>query len=280
MSDYLHMETEKIRPTISEYKDPIEFMREMIQFRKTTEPQFSVMRATQGLRRVSPTLISLILQKKRKITFDRVDELAKLLNLNSAEKFYFKNWLEGLDNSSTTSEAPQSAPKRKDVSISLFSDWLNVYVKDLFKLPKVQKNPDLLFYRLASVAKRKRIEKSLAFLLREGYLRKRLDGRIVVESNLAVQDTGVPNKKVREFHKAGLNLARLAIDQYSTSERLANTATIALNESTHKELLDLIAEFGEKFKSLAEKELNSNQDPSQLYQLIVNLSPIGSDKYE
>lgn len=82
------------RPIISEFEDPVEYLREMLEYRRQAEPSFSVSRASQPLRRVSSTLVSLILRGRRRITLDRTDEFAQLMDLSSSEKFYFKNWIE------------------------------------------------------------------------------------------------------------------------------------------------------------------------------------------
>ena len=62
------------RPTISEYSSPADYIRDMIQFRKKTEPGFSVLQATQPLRRISPALEKFIERGKFGTTFNRSKE--------------------------------------------------------------------------------------------------------------------------------------------------------------------------------------------------------------
>ena len=91
------MNTENIlplRPQIQSYghngKEISAFVSDMLSFRKKTEKSFSVLTATQNLRKISPALVSLITQNKRKLTLDRADEFAKLLALTPAEKYILK----------------------------------------------------------------------------------------------------------------------------------------------------------------------------------------------
>ncbi len=243
----------------------------MIRFRKATEKGFSVHRAAKQLRRVSPALVSLVVQGKRNLTLDRLDEFAKLMSLNASEKVYFRNWvgqLEGKDFIETAS-APRS---RQDVGTGILSDWLNVYVKDLFLLPAVQKNPELIEKLLLPVATPKRVSKAIEFLLREGYLRRTLDGGIVVETQLAVVEPAAPSKRIRQFHKGAMSLAKLALELYPKEERMANTQIMALNESSLAELNELIADFAEKLKDFSSRKRG---DGNRLYQFIINLSPVG-----
>ncbi len=260
------------RPVIGDYQDPVTFMQAMIEFRKATEKSFSVSGVTAHLRRVSPTLVSLIVQRKRKITLDRVEELAKLLDLNSQEKFFFKNWLQKDEPTAGSPSKENTLKQRKEVSTHILQDWINVYVKDSFQIPALQKNPHLIHQAMGLLATAPRIDRAIQFLLTEGHLRKTLDGRIVVEANLAVADPKVSNKKIRQFHKGALGLAKSALDLFPTNERFANTLIVPLNEKSYAELMEIVHDFAHKLQDFAAA---NTEDGDRLYQLILNLSPTG-----
>jgi uncharacterized protein (TIGR02147 family) len=259
------------RPTISAYSDPADYVRDMIQFRKSAEPGFSVHRATKNLRRVSPALVSLVVRKKRNLTLDRVDEFARLLELNVTEKFFFRNWVGGMHDKDFI-EAHATPRSRKVASTSILNDWINLYVKDLFLIPAVQRNPSLVELQMRSVATPRRVQKAIDFLLREGHLRRTLGGGIVIDTTLSVTDPGVPNRKIRQFHKGALGLAKQALDLYPTNERLANTFLIALDNKRHAELRGLFQEFAEKLQDFAAQD---TPQAERLYQVLLNLSPVG-----
>jgi uncharacterized protein (TIGR02147 family) len=266
-----------LRPVISDFEDPVDFLKLMIEYRKKTEKSFSVHAMTASLRQVSPALVSLILSRKRKITLDRVDELAKLLQLNAQEKIYFRNWISRKDGSEvegSSSLKTETSPRhsKKEVGTHILSDWINVYVKDCFQLQKVQENPELVHRYMASYAHPSRIKKSVDFLLREGHLRRTMEGKIVIEANLAVAETTLPNKKIRQFHKGALGVAKAALDLFPTTERHANTLIIPLNEKSYGELLEVVQEFSERLQEFA---AHNQESGDRLYQLIVNLSPTG-----
>jgi uncharacterized protein (TIGR02147 family) len=271
-----------LRPSISVFQNPVEFLKAMIEFRKRTEKSFSVLEATASLRKVSPSLVSLVLKGKRKITLDRADEFSKLMQLNPREKIYFRSWIGRLSDGRGDRSAPGSglgaeaydntSKNRKEVGVHLLNDWINVYVKDCFQLPKVQKNPELVYQYLASHAEPQRIKRSMEFLIKEGYLRRTLDGSIVVETNLTTANPQVPSKKIRQFHKGAFSVAKSALEMFPPQERLANTLIVPLNPQSYGELVELIQEFSEKLQEFAA----NNQEPGErLYQLILNLSPTG-----
>ncbi len=264
----------QVRPVMSDFSDARDYLRAALEYRKKSEKDFSVYRAVGKLRKISPALVSLIIKKKRKLTLDRADDFARLLNLSGSEKLYFKNWI-SLDEKPIQEKAELSESRKKnkkEFSVSLLNDWLNVYVKDAFRIPSVQKNPELIFKELGSIATYGRIEKALSFLLREGYLRRTLDGRIVVETSLVTQESPPPGAKIRSFHKAALAIARQNIDLFSASERFANTLILDLTPERYQELVAMIQEFSRELQNFAAVE---DQNGDRLYQVIVNLSPTG-----
>jgi uncharacterized protein (TIGR02147 family) len=275
-----------VRPQIAQYKEISDFVRDMLDYLRNLDKSFSVLEATRSLRRVSPALVSLLIKGKRKLSLDRVDEFAKLLRLNSTERHTLRSWVASQASGQGKSEdhrarswmdPVQRSESRNEVGVSLLSDWLNVYVKDFFKIPAVQAQPQLLYKLLGHIAPPKRIDKSLKFLLREGYLRKTLEGRIVIESNLAVADPKVPSHKIRQSHKAALNLARLGIDLYDSKQRWANALVLHLNENSKAELVDLFQEFAEKLQDFAAAH---SEEGDRLYQVLLNICPIGGAENE
>jgi uncharacterized protein (TIGR02147 family) len=261
------------RPLITELADPVEILRVMLAYRRQAERSFSVMKACKDLYRVSPALISLILKGRRKITIDRIDELSRLMALTAPEKTFFRNLVQRESGSvKGAGFAERSEKNRKEASVHILTDWLNVYVKDCFHIEEIQRQPELLYRQLAPLASNQRIKKSLDFLLKEGYLRRQLDGRIVIETNLTVTDPQVPSQKIRNFHKAALKIAQQAVDLYPPTERFANTVLIALTPERYQDLIRLIQDFTEKLKDFAEV---ASPASDRLYQIAVNVSPTG-----
>ncbi len=269
-----------VRPSIETFEDPVSFVEAMLAYRKKAERGFSILQATSQLRRVSPALVSLVIARKRALTPDRADEFAKLLGLTAAEKHFFKSWVAGVSGAAVAAplkSAAASVSNRREVTTHILKDWLNVYVKDMFQFASVQRDPSLAEKMLLHIASPKRVRASIEFLMREGHLRRTLDGRVVLETSLAVADPKVPSQKIRAFHKAALGIAAKAIDRVPPTERMANTMIVPLNEKAYREAVGLIEEFAEKLKDLAANRSDTLEagDGEALYQLIVNLAPAG-----
>ena len=258
-----------------------EFIKNRLANLKTERPHFSIRNECLKLRKVSPTLVSLMLQGKRKVSLDRVDELSLLLKLSPSEKQAFRNLVESemptpKNQKFIKGKAPtKELGKRNEVSDSILYNFLNIYVKDAFQLKNIQENPELIYKKLAFLADEKSIRKSIHFLLREGYLRKTLDNKIVLDQPLSIKEPKESHLLVRRFHKKALKLATVGLDLVPTEKRLANTFIVPLDQATYFEMLDMIRAFTDTLKQFSETRA---LDGENLYQLTLHLTPTGDLK--
>ena len=271
-------------PLLQDFSKPVDFFRARIAYRRKTEQGFSIARECLQLRRCSSALVSMILKNQRPLSIERSDDLAKIMGLQARERAAFKDWLLTLsprqpkvEGSNTPSSGGLATGqlRRREVSHHLLSDWLHPYVKDAFRFEFLQRDPNKVVRFFASLAAPDRIRKSLKFLLREGYLRRTLDGRIVEDVPLTLSNTNIASDKIRNFHKKALQISLSALELYSPQKRLANTMVLPLSKDSHEEVLALIEEFASKLQKFAE---NDTTTPEEMFQLVINLSPIGYAK--
>lgn len=266
------------KPVLSEFPDPADFVAAMLSYLKETEEGYSVLSATKNLRHLSPSLVSLVIKKKRKLSLDRLDDFAKLLRLDAVEKMHLKKILLQKENGGDSLPEKSrhlrntDSVQRKEASVHLLNDWINPYVKDCFHFASFQSRPDLVVNHLSMLASPQRINRAIDFLLKQGHLRCLIDGRIVVETHLTITESPLPNKKIRNFHRHALRHAEKSLELFSIHERLANTLLMPLDEERYQDLLNLISDFNEKAMKIADQEISPE---SRLYQLIINLSPVG-----
>lgn len=260
------------QPFLSQYQDPALFFNDRLIYLRKSRPGFSITKACRSLRRVSPALVTLMIQKKRRITPDRVDELSQLMDLSAAERAEFSRLVRSQMTPTTKADSSQKpfGDSRKTGGLHLLNDWINAFVKDAFQIKKVQDNPELMFEMLGNLASRTRLERSLRFLLAEGYLRRNLKGGIELDASLTVTQSPISSLKIRRFHQAALKNASQALEIHPIDQRFANTLVIPLNRVNYLKLVSLIEAFAEQAMDFAE---NNVEDPENLYQLIVNLSP-------
>lgn len=264
------------RPVLFDYKDLALFVKDMIRFLKQEDPDFTVARACRNFERCSPALISNIIAGKRKLTSDRVGDIAALLNLSARERYFLKEKvLRKAPDEPASEEAVPSPAKRRRRSSFILKNWLHPYVKDATRLEAVKMNKEAIFKVLGGIASRKRIQQSLTFLLQHGYLRLDLAGQWVESEVLDVVGDRNASGKVRQFHKKALDIAKTGLDLYPMEERLAQALLLPLDEESYSELVDLVREFSEKLQVFSETKTKNSK---RLYQIIVHLTPTGGSR--
>lgn len=237
---------------------------------------FSIRSECSKIPTLSPTLVSLVLKGKRFVTLDRVDDWSALLKLNTDDKQFLRQIVKSEMKTGNTLpydiDSRTSITKRPEISDSILANPIYIYVKDAFQIKEIQTDPSLIYKKLSFVSDKKSIDRSIRFLLKEGYLRKTLDGKIVIDQPLSIREPTQPHLLVRKFHKKALKLAFGALDTVSIEKRLANTLIIPLNKKNYEKMNELIKEFTTRLKEFAE---NQALEGDNLYQLSLNLSPTG-----
>jgi len=247
----------------------------MLQWRRETEPEFSIRKESARIGNLSHSLVSQVTRGNRPITRDRVPHFSALLGLKTSETNYLDQWVA----SERTESVPQNSAskgvvlkKRSAPSNHFLKDWLNVYVKDAFGLKGASPEPQKIHRALGGIAPLSRIQKSIEFLLKEGFLRRTVDGRIVKNDCITTTTDDIPDAKIRAFHKQALEIAKQAIETYPTDRRRANTLIMTLSPSSTQKLNGLLTHFYEQLIQFLEEHPD---DDEQLYQVTLNLTPIG-----
>jgi uncharacterized protein (TIGR02147 family) len=259
-----------------------EYLTAMIAWHKDSTSGFSIRKEVTRCGGISHTQVSRLGSGKRRLTRDLVEPLSRLLRLNGDERVYLDQWvkcerIEGRRSGATAYNREEETPRRRlrkqTAQNHLLNDWLNVYVKDAVKLNGFSPDPARLFQLLGGIAPPKRMGRSLEFLLREGFLRRTLEGKIVLNETLVTSSDGLPNSKIKSFHKQALAIARRNIDILSVEKRQEAAVVLHLNTESVLELKQLLKEFYARLLEFAEERPDDNEG---LYQVLLNFTPISA----
>ena len=191
------------RPVIFEYNKIANYISDMLTWHKSCDKRFSIRKETEKISNCSPSLVSLVIKKNRKMTRDRVPAFASLLKLNSTEREYLDSWVARERGPSTTKIASNlitvSKLGRRKPSNHLLNDWLNVYVKDASRIKGFAADPHVIQRIIGNMGPIKRITKSLEFLVKEGFIRLNLDGNLISEGVVSSTTDNIPNQKIKLF---------------------------------------------------------------------------------
>lgn len=262
------------RPVPTDYRTIADFLKAMDRWRRTSGGP-SLRAATAGVRRCSPSLVSQVMTGKRRLTVDRLDAFAKVFGLDGAEKQALRRWIESEESGKAEERKPRGT--RLKNSNHVFSHWTYPIVKDAVTLRGCNVDSDYIAERLGGVADKTQVERALKFLLREGYLRRTLDGRIVENDAVVSTTDEVPSAAIRAFHRKALEIARDAIPKHPVERRQSATVTIALTEADFRELKQMAKDFYERVLAFAEEH---PEPGDELYLFTMHLVPVAKSAGE
>ena len=255
------------RPVVFDYDSPHKFLQDLLAHYKETS-NFSIRQRTQMAGGCSPALVSQVLTGRRRLTRDQIPTFARLFKLQDFEI----RFLDQPEYRSATDErrVPRAPRKSKN---HLLSNWLNVYVKDLVNLKGFSLEPVALRKMLFGIASEKKIQKSIEYLLAEGFWRKTATRKIIAEEPAVVSTNELPNEKIRSFHKQALRIALRGLDVFPSDRRKSSTVLIACDREKIVELKEMIDGFQAQLLQFIEDHPCGGDD---LIQVAVHLTPVGA----
>jgi uncharacterized protein (TIGR02147 family) len=257
------------RPVVFDYAAPHEFLADLLTHYKATS-HFSVRQRAQLMQGCSPALISQVLAGRRRLTRDQLPTFAKIFKLNDFE-------VTTLDQSLTrhSVDSTDALPERRarETKNHILSDWIHVYVKDLVNLRGFSLDSKRLTRMLFGLTVEKRIQKSIEFLLREGFWRRTAENRVVPEDAALVSTNEIPNEKIRTFHKQALKIAVRGLDLFPSDRRKATTVLIAVDREKVADLKAMVDGFQTQLLKFIEEHPAGGDD---LIQIAIHLTPVGA----
>jgi uncharacterized protein (TIGR02147 family) len=281
------------KPSIFQYHSVTQYVRDLLIWKKEHELNFSIRGATKKLPRCSPSLVTLVIHGRRKLTPERAKDFSQLLGLDAQERRIFQlkaqeeyglnstpspdffnesGWYAPSHHGSPKNAGKNPAPAANRHKDNCFlAHWLHPYIKDMARLKGFSYCVSTLFQMLEGLATKKQIEHSLKFLFSHGYFRRTLEGRIVENVDVTESSDDIPAEKIRKFHKKALEIAAQKVEKVPCSNREAQTILLALNHESFLLLKQKIKDWSEEVTAFAEANQTNNE---LLYQVVLNLSPI------
>jgi len=255
---------------VYDYGSAQEFLQAMLDFQKATS-KFSIRQRTQQLEGCSPALVTQVLKGKRRLTRDQLPAFAKLFKLNQLEFEYLDKQMR-TDIWQKPATVLQSETKKREPKNHILTSWLHSYVKDLVNLRGFSLESQILHKMLFGLVQPTQIQRSVDFLLKEGFWRVTPDKSIVPEDEAVISSTGIPNEKIREFHKKALNIAHRGIELFPVDRRKASTVLLSVDKDKISELRSLLNSFENQLLEFIEKNPNGRDE---LMQVVIHMTPVG-----
>lgn len=266
------------KPNLNDYEDPVDFLKAKLAYIKSQNENFTIKNRLKGVENLSPTLVTLILQKKRKITFNNLDQLVEFFDLTPEESYLFTQKIKSDLPSKNTKKANRSVKIESFFPNEIVSDWINIYINEVFYLPKVQNQPDLVYKIFESVADRKRIDNSIQFLLSSKRLLLDKEDKIV--PNFSFTQLNEPREEdekqlVKQLFQGALeNISRRNTDITSDSN-MSHVCLLPLNKKGSEELKRIIFDLHNRVRDYY---LLKNHREENLFQVFITISKLTNFK--
>lgn len=120
-----------------------------------------------------------------------------------------------------------------------------------------------------------KIQKAVEFLIREGFWRKTIQGKLKLDEPLTVTTQDISNEQIKTFHKMALKIAGDGINKFPIgTRRKASSTLITVNQKSAQRLRNLIDQFHLNLQDFI-KETSDDGPSEELVQVIIHLTPVG-----
>jgi uncharacterized protein (TIGR02147 family) len=256
-------------------------LKKFFALKQSVNPKYSLRSLARDLG-VNPSFVSRVLAGKQEITPSRLDQFIQLLNIDAVAAKELKLSLVeeymrelGVHDTELLGRAEFSVMDYEDRQLTLkemniLNPWFNIAILEFTALDEFVHDAQAIAKRLG--LRVDQVEKSLSYLLNNGYLEQSEQGLKKTSKKLRLP-TQKSHETVRFFHKAMMELAVKEMfqktDDQSFNARLVTSTSIATNSKKIAQAKERIAAF-----QLEIAELLHEEPCDEVYDLTIALFPM------
>ena len=271
-----------VGPNIFEFSDPTEFLRDVLRKKKQVNPRFSMRAWARQMGLKNHSLLSLILQEKRRLKSAIAGQIRKSLQLSPSEQKYF-DLLVLYRNAETDDERAfyQEAllevhPERQFSLIRLdllrvLSDWCHFSVLEMIRLKDFHEDPEWIAARLKNQIEPIQVQQILSRLLRLELIERTPEGKLQQKTLHRTTPDDVPNSVIRKIQKEFIDQSKIALEEQPVAQREFYSFVFCLKSSDIPAAKEKIREFRKEFAQQFDAEQGD-----EVYQLGIQLFRITS----
>ncbi|MEN9354353.1 MAG: hypothetical protein RL318_1678 [Fibrobacterota bacterium] len=267
-------------PDVFEYFDFRSFLKDAYAARKADNPAFSHRYIAGKAGFGSSGGFSRILDGSRRIPMDAAVALASIFRLNRAEKEYFEhlvmhNQAEGeaerrffLEKLSAVRKSRVQALQHSQ--LRLFEHWRHSAVRELLDLAPHRDQDEALGLRLIPPASAQEVRQSLELLEDLGLARideegiwRKTDAVLTTPDEAAIQ-------AIRNFQRATMDLAKVAIEQFPREEREIATLTLSISDAMMERVKERVRQLRREILEMARED----RQPDRVHQVNFQIFPL------
>ena len=273
---------QKKLPSVFDYSSYRKWMKEYVEAYKCFDPSFSYRAAAKKFGFASPNYLQQVIDGKRNLSEASIAQISRACNLGKkafryvsllvrfaqTEDFSEKN---RLFSEIISSKTESSVMKILADQVEYYNEWYHCVVRELV----VGMALDSMDY--AAVAQRlnpavlpKQVKKSVALLLRHGFLRKNAEGVLEQVAPLLATDRETQSMVIRNFHRKMLSIARDSLQNVPPEQREISSITMKVSRAGFDRVKQRIQEFKEELMQIIHEDENTDR----VYQANFMLLPL------
>jgi uncharacterized protein (TIGR02147 family) len=269
---------------IYKYIDFRKYLADFYQEKKQTTRHFSYRYFAQRAGIKSPVFLKQVIDGERNLTREMVEKFILALNLNKKESLFFKNLV-------LFNQAKSASEKQESYSIMLsmmnyvqerqlsrnhctyFNKWYNSVIRELVCLYDFKDDFDLIASTVKPPITADEAKKAVLLLLRLKLIVRKSDGTYRQRDMAITSNDDMVALARRSFNSEMLLLARDANQTLSQTERNVSGITMGISKACYEVLLQEMAAFKERVKTIVYNDENS----TRVYQLGIQLFPLSEE---
>ncbi len=248
-------------PNIFEYANLQDYLVAILHDRQTSHPNFSLRNWATQLGYKNPSLLSDVLNGKRKPPAKMTSELQKNLVHNTEEKKYFVLMV-GMAGAKTNQEKIifqslmlEQTSCRATTSLDLdkfqlINDWYHLAIMEMVDLADFNEDSSYIADRLKKTVPKQVIESAINRLIKLGLLIRDKNKRLIKSNKNLFIGKEIKSEAIQKHHHQLLDLAKDALAE-PVEDREVSTSYIAIKNTDMKKLKDLVHEFHVKVNELS-----------------------------
>lgn len=269
-------------PRVIDYLNYREYLRDFYLAKKNEKKEYSyrVFLARGGLK--SPSHLKMIIDSQRNLTSKTIAKYITALNLKDKnEQNYFDylvqyNQSKDLDKKGDLFQLLMQEKGKKGLTLieqaqyNFLANWYNVVIYVLIDMNHFVENDSRLIKILRSRVSKKMVEEAFVTLKILGFIEKS-DNGVFRQTNGALSTSDdIKSIAIHKYHNSMIKLGLESLEKDDLQKREFNGVTLPINKDKLPLLKEKIREFRKEVNSLTSAYI----DPTQVYQLNIQLFPL------
>ncbi len=271
-------------PSVFEYSDYRQFIKDYYEGRKTLNPNFSFRYLSQKAGINSAPFFKFIIEGKRNLTTATLLKTCVALKLTDSEAEYFED-LVGFNQAKSVKEKNHffekliKKQKQRNVKKILasqfdyFAEWYHCAIRELVCLHDFKNDHVKLAHAVVPPITAKQATESVKLLLKLGLL-KVVEDRYVRSDSVIATGSGITSHQVVNFQIAMLKQAIAAFDTCPPNKRMTSATTFGMSAKTYAAFVEKLRRTRSELLEMARQDEHADT----VYELTLNLFPLSSSK--